>query len=479
MQETISAPVRRLLAPLVAATAFAALLAPASAFAATGAVTNGTLVYSAAPGETNNLSITLTSDAKYQLSDSGASTMTAGAGCSLVSGSVRCPVWGLSAISIDLGDGNDSATSWIALPTRIQGGTGNDSTTTNISSDVHDGGPGNDTLDGGWGNDVLDGGLGADVLDGSLGTDTATYAARTAAVTVTADGVVGDGEQGEGDNVESDVEVLLGGGGNDALTGNTSSSTITGGAGDDTVDGGSGNDTLDGGAGADKVLGGAGADKVAARDAATDAISCGADADTVTADAGDTTDADCEVVDRSATGDAIAVDVPEPADILQPDYLLQAPVVAISPSGAAETASGALAVRISCPRTVFAGCQGTVELFLTEYVLKPVKAKVSLARRRKVVKTKVITRLGMARYRLAAGENRAVQVRLSRRGKRKLAPKKTRKGARKIKLDVSALSTSSLGTTRTTRTVTVMLRRQPKPLNKPKKKPAKKKGGRK
>ena len=99
------------------------------------------------------------------------------------------------------------------------------------------------------GNDVLDGGTGNDLLLGGSGIDTADYSARTAAVTADPDGVSDDGQSGEHDDVETDVEGLIGGAGNDVLTGWTGTNVISGGGGDDVLDGQQGDDTLDGGAG--------------------------------------------------------------------------------------------------------------------------------------------------------------------------------------------------------------------------------------
>jgi Ca2+-binding RTX toxin-like protein len=133
------------------------------------------------------------------------------------------------------------------------------------------GGPGDDTLQGGLGNDILHGGDGndtfltANVADGDdlyyggIGTDTMSFAARTAAVTASLDGLAGDGDvaAGESDNVGADVENLTGGSGNDVLTGNPLSNWIRGGAGNDVLSGGPAGscagdaDILDGEAGND------------------------------------------------------------------------------------------------------------------------------------------------------------------------------------------------------------------------------------
>ena len=77
------------------------------------------------------------------------------------------------------------------------------------------------------------------------------------------------------------------GGGSDTLIG-------TGGA--DVLDGGTGNDFIDGGGGADVYHGGNGFDLLHARDGIMDTGDCGADEDTLVADAGDAI-ADCERID--------------------------------------------------------------------------------------------------------------------------------------------------------------------------------------
>jgi Ca2+-binding RTX toxin-like protein len=130
------------------------------------------------------------------------------------------------------------------------------------------------TLQGGPGDDILDGGLGADILYGGSGEDAVTYAGRMQNITADLDGSVGDdGAQGEGDTIASDVEDLIGGYGNDVLTGNAGDNYIYGGTelhlctgsfpnytcfggGEDTLKGGAGDDVLDGGYSSDIIDGG-------------------------------------------------------------------------------------------------------------------------------------------------------------------------------------------------------------------------------
>ncbi|MDO9100190.1 MAG: M10 family metallopeptidase C-terminal domain-containing protein, partial [Caldisericota bacterium] len=114
----------------------------------------------------------------------------------------------------------------------------------------------NDTLVGAGGNDVLQGGLGFDVLDGGAGIDTADYSDKTASVVVTLDEatVAGVTVDGLAEDTIRNVENLIGGSGNDMLTGDRLGNRLVGGAGDDVLNGGGGKDVLDGGAGIDTAV---------------------------------------------------------------------------------------------------------------------------------------------------------------------------------------------------------------------------------
>jgi serralysin len=65
-----------------------------------------------------------------------------------------------------------------------------------------------------------------------------------------------------GGNTASLIENVIGGSGNDTITGNQANNVLSGGAGTDTLNGGDGNDTLRGGLGTDNVNGGAGNDLI-------------------------------------------------------------------------------------------------------------------------------------------------------------------------------------------------------------------------
>jgi Ca2+-binding RTX toxin-like protein len=149
---------------------------------------------------------------------------------------------------------------------KIVGGAGNDKLIGRTSDDFYaigdslDGGDGNDTLQGGGNNDMLVGGLGSDLMKGGGGFDIVDYSARKNNLTVGIGTQADDGEAGEKDNVWLDVEEVIGGSGNDKLTGNATNCVLLGLAGNDTLTGGGGVDALHGGSGNDKLFGLAGND---------------------------------------------------------------------------------------------------------------------------------------------------------------------------------------------------------------------------
>ena len=128
----------------------------------------------------------------------------------------------------------------------LTGGSGNDALTGGALADTLNGGPGADalaggdgidTVNGGDGNDRFDGGTGGDSFAGGEGVDLADYSARTAPVTADLDGSADDGELGETDNIRTDVEDLLGGAGDDDLSGNVRDNRLDGGPGPDDLGG--------------------------------------------------------------------------------------------------------------------------------------------------------------------------------------------------------------------------------------------------
>ncbi len=178
-------------------------------------------------------------------------------------------------IVVNAGDGDDRVVNSSNFASTLNGQNGNDTLI---------GGSANDSLNGGANNDVLDGGLGADILQGGSGNDTADYSSRTTNLNISLDNVANDGAAGEHDNVQSDIETIVGGSGNDKIVGGPFANLIEGGFGDDTLYGGAGNDTLVGGGGRDLLFGQDGNDTLLAKDGRTDTLDGGNGFDTAQRD---------------------------------------------------------------------------------------------------------------------------------------------------------------------------------------------------
>jgi len=101
------------------------------------------------------------------------------------------------------------------------------------------GAAGDDVISGGGGDDTLAGSDGDDRLDGEKGDDTASFAGTTAPIVAN---LTTGSASGEGTDALVGIEALLGGGGNDRLTGNAAKNTIEGGPGNDAIDGQGGTD---------------------------------------------------------------------------------------------------------------------------------------------------------------------------------------------------------------------------------------------
>ncbi len=170
----------------------------------------------------------------------------------------------------------------VNLPATILGGDGND---------LISGGDRSNRLCGEAGNDTLVGSTGRDQFIGGLGTDTADYSQRLDDLVISLDGKPNDGTptvgqtKGEGDNVMPDVEVVVGGSGDDSITGSPKRDILRGGPGDDTLVGNDGDDLLVGGDGADLIKGGLGDDTIMAIDLnSTDTVDGGDGFDSVAYD---------------------------------------------------------------------------------------------------------------------------------------------------------------------------------------------------
>jgi Ca2+-binding RTX toxin-like protein len=213
-----------------------------------------------------------------------------------------------SALTLLL-DGTASSSDGDTLGSDIEnaiGGTGNDIITGNSSANSLTGGAGNDSLTGNAGDDTLVGGDGDDTYQGGIGADTYSDTSTTSNDTYVFSGSAdlgtdpiddngGTSDTGDfsglssslrlnftltpespksmvydsgttvylkltGGNPNTQFEKIIGGPGNDSVTGTNSNETLVGNGGNDTLDGSGGNDSLDGSAGTDSITGGAGND---------------------------------------------------------------------------------------------------------------------------------------------------------------------------------------------------------------------------
>ena len=181
----------------------------------------------------------------------GAASATPAA-CTVLDGGyvVECPDAGIERIELRLGLLGSDVRILADLPTKIDGGPGDD---------LIVGGPSEDAIDGGPGQDIIAGGPGADVLRGGSGEDLVTYT----------DGIGADGTLlPRGSGVRAQIGRLDWSGSFDERD------TIA----DDV----------------EQLQGGGGADRLSLRDGRATAVSCGGGRDSVTADPRDVLDIDCE-----------------------------------------------------------------------------------------------------------------------------------------------------------------------------------------
>jgi Ca2+-binding RTX toxin-like protein len=289
-----------------------------SAIASTVMVTGDNTVRVAETGnQANQVTVGFDSGTDVYTVTDAASALTPSGTCAAVdANSATCPAVGITRVSVDTGDRDDSIkldpatipstitetltagdgndnVSGANTPGTLSGGSGNDSVTGRDNllggngNDVLSGSPSADDLRGSSGKDTLDGGFGADDLSGGSNTDTLLYASRLNGITVT----IGSGNGNDGgpedqtgssrDTVHGDIEVLfatelgdvlvgdrsaetlLGLGGDDFIVGNDGRDTVLGFDGDDLLVGKSGSDLLRGGSGADRQFGKSGNDRLA------------------------------------------------------------------------------------------------------------------------------------------------------------------------------------------------------------------------
>ena len=236
-------------------------------------VEDSTLVYEAAHGEANSISIDQGADG-FRVADAVGS-VASGDGCVSVAGEALCN-GEISRVRVDAGDGADRVVLGVAVPAEISGGAGDDDLLGGSAADVVIGDEGDDVLSGYGENDVLRGGdghddesggegddllfegaaaNGADVLNGGPGRDTVSYSNRIAPLVITLGGLADDGEAGELDDVTA-VERVLGGSAHDFVLGTMKAEALLGRGGADELRGGSGRDVLTGGPGDDVLMAG-------------------------------------------------------------------------------------------------------------------------------------------------------------------------------------------------------------------------------
>ena len=143
---------------------------------------------------------------------------------------------GSGSVGVSLGDGNDVAQS-IKSNNLVNGGNGNDTFIMNTIGTRA-------TLAGGSGNDTVD------------------FSSRSSGVVVDLKQRFAMGSSNEFDQLD-EMEVVIGGGASDTLTGSDRADSLIGGGGNDSLFGGGGNDYLGGSAGNDIMDGGLGADTMA------------------------------------------------------------------------------------------------------------------------------------------------------------------------------------------------------------------------
>jgi Ca2+-binding RTX toxin-like protein len=332
-------------------------LAP-GAFGATAGVDNvsGELRYVAAPGETNNVTITCdpqpcSDTSSYTITDTGTPStgdtiaITANPPCSPgpTPNQAICPASGVTRITVNAGDLNDA----VLLETSVTVGA------------------------------VLNGGVGDDRLTGGSGSDTVSYS--TSATKVSVDLGAGTAS-GDGADTLTGIENAEGSSFDDSLTGSAEVNVLRGNDGDDVI---------------------------ISRDAVADQVFCGNGLDRVTADAGDIfPDGDCEQIDNgipppntgSSTGSAPAT----------------AQLVVASGRGSRLVASFVLiagrTLKISRKRVVWIklNCSGNKDCAGVVKLTTMNRVRVTRKRKRKV-------RLGSVKFFIPAPRTMKVRLRISKR----------------------------------------------------------------
>lgn len=326
--------------PLLALAALLVLPSVASAATATADIEKrhgtrfGPVIFNAAPGEENRVTVTQT-NGRLRFHDSSNRVTASGDCVQMDAHTATCPVTEDIA-RVLLRNRADVATVEGLVEARggsgtdlLRGSNGFDNLDGQTGDDVLRGKRGGDRLRGAGGSDELRGGRGDDDLidgerDGNANPDVfiggtsrdtpgsdrgdmLSYAMRGEALQVNLlAGMAPEGDEirglesvegGSGDDHltgDGDDNHLVGNFGNDSLRTRGGDDFASGDLGDDELRGASGNDTLNGGEGLDEFDGGTGDDDLVANDATAEDVECGADNDIARTTAPDTL-AECEV----------------------------------------------------------------------------------------------------------------------------------------------------------------------------------------
>lgn len=205
--------------------------------------------FRADPGEANRLVVTDEAGV-WHVRDDGAPLAVKG-GCKQISDHEATCAHASSPFGAMLGDGDDRAE--ISGAASANGGAGNDVLVGGSDGQSLDGGPGADSVSGGADDDILSGGTDTDpdTVDGGAGEDQVSWENETRPVSADLADPARDGVAA--DDLLIAIEDLVGGAGDDVLTGDAAVNRLAGGAGADWLNGGPGRDLLRGDAGDDTL----------------------------------------------------------------------------------------------------------------------------------------------------------------------------------------------------------------------------------
>jgi Ca2+-binding RTX toxin-like protein len=257
---------------------------PASAFGATASISIKRVFYAAAPGEVNNVTVSL-SGTDYVLTDTGA-TVDAGAVCTASGNTATCANAGIIGMTLTGDDGADSLKNTTSTPSTMSGGDGNDSLEGGSANDTLRGNQGVDSLSGAAGDDLIDvRGDRSDIVTCGTGNDTvradgADLVASdcetvdrggappppTSGASPTAGALLGPVETGTLDPGACAMD-RLGTPDDDRIDGTALGDNLFGLQGDDVLNGRAHDDCLFGGVGSDRLSGAAGDDRLVGDDA--------------------------------------------------------------------------------------------------------------------------------------------------------------------------------------------------------------------